>query len=102
MASRLELHEELKTLLGTDNVYFQPPESEKIGYDAIVYNLTDITSRHANNRNYTNSKRYEVILITKKADNDLVDAILNHFPYAIYNRSYTVDYLYHHSFYIYY
>lgn len=102
MASRLELHEELCTLLGSENVYFQPPESEKLSYDAIVYKLEDITSRHANNKNYTNRKRYEVMLITRKADNDLIDSILEHFPYSIFNRYYIVEYLHHHVFYIYY
>lgn len=102
MASRLELHEELCALLGSRNVYFQPPESQKINYDAIVYKLEDITSRHANNKNYTNRKRYAVTLITKNADNILIDSILEHFPYCIFNRSYVVEYLYHHVFYIYY
>ena len=102
MASRLELHNELKALLGSNNVYFQPPESEKIKYDCFVYKLSDILGRHANNKNYSHFKRYEVTLITKKADNDLIDSIILHFPYCIYNRSFTSEYLYHHVFYIYY
>lgn len=102
MASRLELHEELCTLLGTENVYFQPPESEKIKYDAIVYRLDDISSRQANNKNYMNHKRYELSLITRKADNDMVNDILHHFQYCIFNRSFITDNLYHHVFYIYY
>lgn len=102
MASRLELHEEFCTLLGTRNVYFQPPESEKMKYDAIVYKLEDITSRHANNKNYTNRKRYEVTLITRNPDNTVIDSILEHFSCCIYNRSFTSDYLHHHIFYIYY
>ena len=102
MDRRLNLQTELEELLGSKHVYFQPPESEKIEYDAIIYNLTDITSRHANNKNYTNNKRYEVKLITRKADNDKINSILDHFPYAIYNRFYVADNLYHHDFYIYY
>ena len=102
MASRLELHNELKTLLGSENVYFQPPESFKMQYDCIVYKLNDISNDFANNKTYFYHKRYEVTLITKKADNDKVDAIIQHFPYCIFNRSFVNDNLYHHIFYIYY
>ena len=39
---RLELHEILCTILGSRNVYFQPPESIKMNYPAIVYGLDDM------------------------------------------------------------
>lgn len=102
MDSRLNLQTEFERILGTKHVYFQPPESEKIEYDAIIYKLEDITSRHANNKNYTNRKRYEVQLITRKADNKVIDSILDNFSYCIYNRSFVTENLYHHVFYIYY
>lgn len=102
MASRLELHEELCELLGTRNVYFQPPESQKLQYDCIVYKLNDISNDFANNKTYYYKKRYEVILITRNADNLMVDAIIKHFPYCIFNRSFITDNLYHHIFYLYY
>lgn len=102
MASRLELHSELCEVLGSENVYFQPPESLKMKYDAIVYKLNDISNDYANNNTYYYHKRYEVMLITKIADNETVDDIIKHFHYCVYNRMFISDNLYHHIFYIYY
>lgn len=102
MASRLELHSELCDVLGSENVYFQPPESLKIQYDCIVYKLNDISNDFANNKTYYYHKRYEVMLISKNPDTDIVDAIIQHFPYCVYNRMFISDNLYHHIFYIYY
>ena len=48
MAGRLELQSKLEELLGTRNVYYQPPESIKIGYPAIVYFKNNIVNRYAN------------------------------------------------------
>ena len=42
MASRLDLQTFLEELLESKNVYFQPPESVKMKYPAIVYALDDI------------------------------------------------------------
>ena len=102
MASRLELHEELCGLLGTRNVYFQPPESKKMVYDCIVYFISDIASRFANNKHYTDKKRYELKLITRNPDNDLVDSILDHFMYVQFDRQFVTDNLYHYVFVLYY
>lgn len=42
MASRLNLQTFLEEILESRNVYFQPPESVKMKYPAIVYALDDI------------------------------------------------------------
>lgn len=102
MASRLELHSELKELLGSDNVYFQPPESKKIEYDAIVYNRNSILSRHASNKNYMVSDCYEVTLIYRDPDSDLARKLLDHFPYSSFSRHFTADNLNHDVITIYY
>ena len=39
---RLILHDELITLLGSSNVYFQPPTSIKMNYPCIIYKLDDV------------------------------------------------------------
>ena len=41
MANRLDLQALLEDLLGSRNVYYQPPESDKMNYPAIVYALED-------------------------------------------------------------
>ena len=102
MANRLDLHEELCDILGSRNVYFQPPESKKIQYDCIVYKRSDIRNRHADNKNYILKDRYELTLIYRDPDSELAHDILNHFQYSNFSRHFTSDNLNHDVIHIYY
>lgn len=98
---RIELDRILRKILGSSNVYFQPPTGTKMNYPCIVYNLADATDQHANNRIYRRLYRYTVTYITKDPDDPKRDTIddltycsfdrfftsdnLNHFVYTIYN-----------------
>lgn len=101
MKSRIELQVELESILGTRNVYFQPPETVKIGYPAIIYNLNGINVRNADNFAYMKGRNYTVILIHKNPDNDIVEKMLDHFKYCSMERSYTYDNLYHYVYNLY-
>ena len=48
MATRLQLQAQLEEMLGSRNVYYQPPESVKLEYPAIVYAKKEIKSTFAN------------------------------------------------------
>ena len=48
MANRIDLQSLLEELLGSKNVYYQPPESVKMQYDAIRYSKKQIAVSHAN------------------------------------------------------
>ena len=100
MNSRLDLHEKLCEILGSKNVYFQPPESLKLSYDAIVYFRDEIRNRHAGNEVYHQDDRYEVTLISKKPDN-LVTRKLSLLPKCRFDRTYISDNLYHDTFTLY-
>ena len=102
MASRLNLQTELETILGTRNVYFQPPESKKLQYDCIVYNRSNIDTKQADNYNYLSKDGYEVTLIYRDPDNELPHAMLRHFKYCRHVKHLVVDNLYHDVFRIYY
>ena len=65
MASRLFLQAQLEQLLGSPNVYFQPPESVKMNYPAIVYALDDLKNAHADDGVYLSYKRYSVTVSTR-------------------------------------
>lgn len=58
-----ELNEVFVELLGTRNVYFQPPPSLKMKYPCIVYESQPMTIKQANNRTFTIHDRYRVIVI---------------------------------------
>lgn len=102
MASRLKLHEELCELLGSRNVYFQPPESVKMMYDAIRYELSDKDIKRANNRVYRKTDEYSGVVITRDPDTTLPDAILEHFEMCSLGRPYVADNLNHYPFTLYY
>ena len=95
MASRLELHEELCNLLGTRNVYYQPPSSVSMQYPCIKYSRSGINHKRANDRIYGNANQYEVIVIDFNPDSDIHDRILEHFPMCRFDRPYVADKLYH-------
>ena len=98
---RLELHEILCSLLGSRNVYFQPPESVQMKYPAIVYSLDDIDQVYANGEVYLYTKEYSVTLITDDPDSKVVDKmamLIN----CRFERSYVSDNLNHYIFDIYY
>lgn len=94
MASRVDLHNELKTLLGSPNVYYQAPESVKMEYPAIRYTRSDVDSRFANDKPYMHKNKYEITVIDRKPDNQVIDKLLK-LPMCTYNRHYTADNLHH-------
>ncbi len=101
MASRLELQTLLETILGSRNVYYQPPESVKMSYPAIVYSRSKIGNIHANDLPYLQLHAYSVIVIDKDPDSEFVDAI-SVLPYCEHVRHYTSDNLNHDVFTLYY
>lgn len=98
---RIQLQEILETILGSKNVYFQPPESLKMKYPAIRYTRSSIESTYADDIPYRNHKQYELIAIYKDPDSDLPDKIKS-LPMCRHNRHYTADNLNHDVFTIYY
>lgn len=100
MVNRLDLQTLLEGLLGSRNVYFQPPESVKIKYPAIVYGLDDVKSTHADDRVYLSQKRYWVQLIDKDPDSQFVDMVA-HLPTCRFERHYTSENLNHWRFSLY-
>lgn len=102
MSRRLDLQLELEELLGSRNVYFQPPTSIKLKYPCIIYSLDSSYNTFANDKRYFNKKKYDVIFITNNADSDFADKIIEHFFYCAESRRYTAENLYHMAFILYY
>lgn len=94
MASRVELHQELVTLLGSKNVYYQAPESVKMEYPAIRYSRSDVDMKFANDLPYMHKNKYEITVIDRKPDNTVIDKLLK-MPMCTYDRHYTADNLHH-------
>lgn len=94
MSNRLDLHEMLCALLGSRNVYFQPPESVRLAYPAIIYELSNIRNRFADNRVYIQGDSYTIKVITIDPDSDIVRKV-SKLPRCRYDRAYVSDNLYH-------
>lgn len=101
MNNRLKLHELLCEALGSRHVYFQPPESVRMQYPAIVYSRNNIDNEHANDGVYMQSPSYNVTVIDKNPDSDIVDKI-SRLPMCRFDRHYAADNLNHDTFTIYY
>ncbi len=95
-----ELHTLLVNLLGSENVYFQPPESYKMKYPCIVYERSNIRTDSADNRSYQKHKRYTVSVIGHDPDSEIPDRIKD-LRYCEFDRHFISDNLNHDVFNLY-
>lgn len=101
MDKRLELHEMLCEILGSRNVYFQPPSSLMMHYPAIKYSRQDIENTSADNVIYKQDHVYQIIVIDYDPDSEIVDKI-SRIPRIKFDRHYAADNLNHDVFTLYY
>lgn len=94
MGQRLDLHEILIGLLGSNQVYFQPPPTVSMDYPCIVYKRDYVQTEYADDNPYAHKKRYLVIVIDRDPDSIIPDKIAE-LPLCAYDRFYTADNLNH-------
>ena len=102
MASRLQLHEEFCNILGSRNVYYNPPESVKMEYDAIRYSKSAPDIKRANDKAYAVVNRYDGVVMTYDPDSEIPSELLKHFSMCSLGSGYVVNNLNHFPFTIYY
>lgn len=98
--NRYRLHDILVDLLGSKNVYYQSPESKEMNYPAIVYSRNNIENEYANNSVYKQDFSYEIIVIDKNPDSEIVEKV-SQLPMCRFDRHYTADNLNHDVFTLY-
>lgn len=91
---RIDFQTVLESLLGSENVYFQPTNNLYVAYPCITYKLDDADVSFADNRPYRYDKRYQVTVIDKNPDSDIPDKIAL-LPKARFDRAYAADNLNH-------
>lgn len=94
MGQRLELQNLLTEILGTDQVYFQPPPTVSMVYPCIVYRRDYELMRFADDKPYSHKKRYQVTVIDQDPDSIIPDKIAE-LPLCTYDRFYTAENLNH-------
>ncbi len=91
---RTELQSELEELLGSKNVYFQPPATIRLRYPCIIYKLDARSERYADNRLYRYSNRYQLTVVDRDPDSLIPDKVAGK-QYCSFERFYTSDGLNH-------
>lgn len=90
------LQTKLEEILGSENVYFQPPESIKMKYPCIIYQLQSYDLRYADNIVYKKKRRWRLTVVDKDPQSEIVDKIVD-LPYCYFDRFFTKDGLNHWS-----
>lgn len=98
---REELQDILETILGSSNVYFQPPETVKMTYPCIVYSRSSGDTQFAGDKPYSFRILYQVIVIDKDPDSVYILRLAS-LPECVFDRHYTVNNLNHDVFNLYY
>lgn len=93
-SSRLELHAKLVELLGSDNVYYQPPESIQIKYPAIIYERSGIPVVYKDNIQYLKRYKYQITVVDKDPDSPIVEK-MSSFKFTRFDRHFVSDGLNH-------
>lgn len=94
MGQRLELQTLLEGLLGSDNVYFQPPQNLQMEYPCIVYKRDFARTEFADNRPYRLKKRYQVTHIGRDPDSPIPDKLAE-MQMSTFERHFTANNLHH-------
>jgi len=94
MGTRLELHTLLTTVLGSSNVYFQPPSGFQLSYPCIVYERSRILSDSADNIPYKHENKYTVTVMDEDPDS-LIPLQVSKLPRCSHDRAFKSDQLNH-------
>lgn len=97
MQPRLDLQVELEALLGSENVYFQPPETVKLIYPCIVYSRDSFKTMFADDKPYNIEAKYSITVIDPNPDTEIPVKVLN-LPMCTFSRYFTINNLNHYVF----
>lgn len=97
LTTRLQLQARLEELLGSRNVYYQPPETLKMLYPCLVYNPQSVETVYANDDPYMTWDSYLVTSITKEAEDPMLEVLRSERGFA-FDRHFVADNLHHNVF----
>lgn len=94
MGLRQDLQSLLETILGSSNVYFQPPNNVQMNYPSIVYQRDQQDVDYADNHAYQRKVRYQVTVIDRDPDSGIPAKVAD-LPLCSYERFFVADNLNH-------
>lgn len=92
--SRLLLQSKLEALLGSRNVYFQPPSGFQMQYPCIVYSRDRKDEKFADDILYIGTKCYRVTVMDRDPDSEYPDKVAE-LPLTAFVTHFKVDQLNH-------
>lgn len=95
MANRLKLDQTLRGL--SNNVYFQPPPTEKMKFPCIVYERVRINTRFSDNLPYQLQDVYQVTYIDSNPESEVPHQIAS-LPMCVFEREFISNNRYHNVF----
>lgn len=98
---RVELQKILEDILGSKEVYFEPPANYKRTYPCIQYSRQSALSTYADNSVWLREQRYMITLISTDPDNPCLDK-MNELVKCLYDRHYVAENLHHDVYNLYY
>lgn len=98
MTDRMILQKKLCSILGTNNVYFEPPENIKLNYPCFIYFSGSPFTSSANNKLYLFTNSYNVTYIDINPCTDIIKIMLSNFDYITTGSSFVNDGLHHYTF----
>lgn len=101
MASRMDLQNELIVLLGSDHVYYDPPENLQMQYPCFIYTVSKANERYSDNKVYRYVNGYDITYVDINQDSDVLEKFKTHFLMSNFNRHYVADELHHTVFVVY-
>lgn len=98
---RLILQHKLVALLGSSNVYFQPPNKTMLKYPCFIYRREATKVFRADDKGYLKTPKYTLMYVTKNPDDPMIDRILDEFEHIEHDRFFVQDNLNQHSYTLY-
>lgn len=92
--SRYRLQALLESILGSDQVFFQDPGNYRMAYPAIIYKISSLDTKHADNVPYSQTWQYEVTVMDRSPDS-AVSKEISRLPKSSFSSFYTADQLNH-------
>jgi hypothetical protein len=100
MDRREQLQTLLEGVLGSTNVYFQPPSNVQMQYPCFVYQRDSARTTFAANKPYRYTQRYQLTHISRDPTDETLAKVAA-LPLCTYNRFFVADNLNHDVFELY-
>lgn len=92
--TRLNLHQKLCDILGSDAVYFKKPSNGMV-YPCILYDLQGEDIAHADNQRWVGHLTWTITVVDENADSPIPFCLRSSLDYCSFDRFYMADGLNH-------